>query len=118
MVLPGTYQVRLTVDGRSVRQAVTIRMDPRIRTSIVDLTAQRDLGRALDAARAAVAVARGATATPAPGAPAGALASLATDLDRLAHVLQQADVRPAARLESAIEAALARTAMALGVDTR
>lgn len=125
MVLPGTYQVRLTADGRSVRQAITIRMDPRIRTSIVDLTAQRDLGRALDAARAAVADARGETAPPAPGAAAGALVGpadvlvgLADELDRLARVLQQADVRPAARLESAIEAALARTSMALGVDTR
>jgi hypothetical protein len=127
LVLPGTYQVRLTVDGRSVRQAITVRMDPRIRTSIVDLTAQRDLGRALDGARAAVAAARGeATTGPdartdaggALTAPGGALAALAEELDRLARVVQQADVRPAERVESAIEVALSRASMALGTDTR
>jgi photosystem II stability/assembly factor-like uncharacterized protein len=129
LVLPGTYQVRLTVDGRSVRQAITVRMDPRIRTSIVDLTAQRDLGRALDAARAAVAAARDATPAPAqggvsdalagaPAGEAGTLAALADELDRLARAVQQADVKPAQRLESAIEGALTRVSMALGVDTR
>ncbi len=120
MVLPGTYQVRLTVDGRAVRQAITVRMDPRIRTSMVDLTAQRDLGRALDMARAAVEAARAETS--AAGAPASGRASelveLAGDLDQLARVLQQADVRPAARLEIAIEHALQRVSMAIGGDTR
>ncbi len=118
--LPGTYQVRLTVDGRNVRQAITIRMDPRVRTSILDLTAQRDLGRAIDAARAAVHAARTAPGPggtpPAPTARQRSLASLAAELNQLADVLQQADVRPGPRVEAAVEAAIARTAAVLGVD--
>ena len=111
-VLPGTYQVRLTVDGHAVRQAVTIRMDPRITTATIDLTAQRDLGRAVDAARAAVHAARTAaspdadtgTASAAGPAALASLAALADDLERLAHVLQQADVRPSARTAAALGA--------------
>jgi photosystem II stability/assembly factor-like uncharacterized protein len=33
LVLPGTYQVRLTVDGRSMNKKVSIKMDPRVKTS-------------------------------------------------------------------------------------
>jgi photosystem II stability/assembly factor-like uncharacterized protein len=120
-VLAGSYQVRLTVDGRSVRQAISVRMDPRIRTSVVDLTAQRDLGRALDAARAAVHAARQdvPARAAAPDSPANAgLAGLADELEQLAAVLQQADVRPTERLEAAIEAAIERSVVALGGGAR
>ena len=37
LVLPGTYKVRLTVDGRSETQPLTVKMDPRIHTSPADL---------------------------------------------------------------------------------
>ena len=36
-VLPGTYTVRLTVDGHSETQPLTVKMDPRIPTSPADL---------------------------------------------------------------------------------
>lgn len=120
LVLPGTYQVRLTVDGRSVRQAITIRMDPRVRTSMLDLTAQRDLGRALDATRAGVhsALVRDATAARSAGLTGGGgaqqqLAELAAHLAELAGMLQRADVRPTERLEATIETALDRAAALL-----
>jgi photosystem II stability/assembly factor-like uncharacterized protein len=42
-VLPGKYQVKLTVDGRSEIQPLEVKMDPRVKTSMADLKAQFDL---------------------------------------------------------------------------
>ena len=42
LVLPGTYEVHLTVDGRTLSQPLTVAMDPRVNTPAADLTAQRD----------------------------------------------------------------------------
>jgi photosystem II stability/assembly factor-like uncharacterized protein len=39
-VLPGNYTVKLTVDGRSYTRPMTVRMDPRIKTSLEDLRKQ------------------------------------------------------------------------------
>ncbi len=54
VVLPGTYTVRLTVDGHSASEPVTVKMDPRIHTSLADLTtlhnAQTGVAAALDSA--------------------------------------------------------------------
>ena len=50
MVLPGTYQVRLTVDGQSQTQSFEIEPDPRIKTSREDLQAQFDFLRDILAA--------------------------------------------------------------------
>ena len=36
-VLPGTYSVRLTVDGKSSTAALTVKMDPRVKTSAAGL---------------------------------------------------------------------------------
>ena len=47
-VAPGTYQVRLTAGGKTLRQAVVVRMDPRVRTSSADLTLQFKLSKSLD----------------------------------------------------------------------
>jgi len=52
LVLPGAYTVRLTVDGHSESQTLTVRMDPRIHTATADLealhTAQITMADALD----------------------------------------------------------------------
>ena len=42
-ILPGTYSVKLTVNGQSYTQPLTIKMDPRVKTSAADLKAQFDL---------------------------------------------------------------------------
>jgi photosystem II stability/assembly factor-like uncharacterized protein len=42
-VLPGSYTVKLTVDGKSYSQPVTLKMDPRIQTSMEDLRKQHDM---------------------------------------------------------------------------
>lgn len=42
-VLPGTYTVKLTVDGKSYTQPLTVNMDPRVRTSKAALRTQFSL---------------------------------------------------------------------------
>ena len=52
LVLPGTYTVRLTVDGRSESAPLVVRMDPRVATTTADLealhAAQSTLSASLD----------------------------------------------------------------------
>jgi len=40
LVLPGTYTVRLTVDGAALTRALSVKIDPRVKISSVDLSAQ------------------------------------------------------------------------------
>ena len=47
--LPGTYTVRLTVDGVSQTQPLVVKMDPRVKTSAADLTLMFETSRAIDA---------------------------------------------------------------------
>ena len=42
-VMPGTYTVKLTVDGKNFIQTFKVRMDPRVKTSLADLQKQHDL---------------------------------------------------------------------------
>jgi photosystem II stability/assembly factor-like uncharacterized protein len=42
-VLPGKYEIRLTVDGHTSSHPLTIAMDPRVQTPMADLVAQREL---------------------------------------------------------------------------
>ena len=42
-VLPGTYLVKLTVNGKSYTQSLTVKMDPRVRTPLPALQQQHDL---------------------------------------------------------------------------
>jgi hypothetical protein len=42
-VMPGTYTATLTVDGKVYIQTFTIKMDPRVKTSLPDLQKQKDL---------------------------------------------------------------------------
>ncbi len=43
-MLPGTYTVRLTTNGRSLTQPLTIKMDPRVQITDGGLRLQRDIG--------------------------------------------------------------------------
>jgi len=43
LVLPGTYEVRLTVEGKSTSQHLSVAMDPRVKTSAADLQKQFDM---------------------------------------------------------------------------
>ena len=42
-VKPGTYTARLTIDGKKQEKPFTVKMDPRVKTSIQDLAIQHDL---------------------------------------------------------------------------
>jgi photosystem II stability/assembly factor-like uncharacterized protein len=42
-VMPGTYTVRLIVDGKTFTQPLVVKMDPRVKTSLADLQKQHDL---------------------------------------------------------------------------
>ena len=130
-VLPGTYRVTLTVGGRNYLQAVTVRMDPRVKTSPADLTLQftlskklSDLMRDIVAAEADLAKRQSAAAA----SQATALRNAATALQQaydlmppLFDILQGADVKPTASYEAAArdaivkgDAALAASKLAIG----
>jgi hypothetical protein len=47
-VLPGKYSVRLTVDGKTQTQPLTVKMDPRLKSSAADLKLMYDTSRAID----------------------------------------------------------------------
>ena len=50
LALPGTYTLRLNVDGKTYTQTLTVHNDPRVTTSLADLRAQHALLMKLDAA--------------------------------------------------------------------
>ena len=104
--MPGQYQVRLTVGSRTERQPVQVKLDPRVRTSVVDLTLQFKLSKAIDDALRALATAR-AGASP---ERLTAINAAAAPLGGLLATLQGADARPTAATEAAVAAALARVA--------
>ncbi len=54
-VMPGEYTVVLTADGKSLVQPLTVRMDPRVKTSLPDLQEQFDLSQQLYQLRLALA---------------------------------------------------------------
>jgi photosystem II stability/assembly factor-like uncharacterized protein len=46
-IAPGRYTIKLTVDGKSYTQPLTVKMDPRVKTSVTDLTTQFTLSKQL-----------------------------------------------------------------------
>jgi hypothetical protein len=53
LVVPGRYEAVLTVDGKSISQPLTVEIDPRVRVTARDLTAQTDLALQISEAMAA-----------------------------------------------------------------
>jgi hypothetical protein len=49
MVLPGQYEIRLTVGGQTYRQPITVKLDPRLQVSQAELERQLDLARKIAA---------------------------------------------------------------------
>jgi len=50
MVLPGLYEVRLTVGGQEYRQPIAVKLDPRLNLSLPELQRQLDLAQKVAAA--------------------------------------------------------------------
>ena len=125
LALPGTYAVRLIVDGVTYRQAILVKMDPRVKIAPADLMLQHKLSKSLDDAMRRVSAARAEAARTI----ATATGDRATKLKAAADALQQAhaalqasferiqdvDAKPTAAAEAdanaAIKAAEAAIAM-------
>ncbi|MBZ5568299.1 MAG: hypothetical protein LAN64_10680 [Acidobacteriia bacterium] len=107
LVLPGKYEVRLTVDGKSYSQPLMVKLDPRLKVSTADLQKEFELeteiGAAVQQAYAALEQ-RGQLAsakqpqTPGEGNP------LARTLNNLASLLEVVDTADAAPTQQAQEA--------------
>lgn len=105
-VLPGSYTLRLTVNGRAYAQPVTLKLDPRVKTSVADLTLQYTLSRKLTELMQQLVDARTKS-------PSAALNAAYAPLTDLFNRLQDADVRPTAAVEAAATAAIAKAEAAL-----
>jgi photosystem II stability/assembly factor-like uncharacterized protein len=103
-VTPGPYQLRLSVDGRTLRQPLRVAMDPRVHTAAAGLEAQRDLALAIARAlRASYAAAGQAT-----GAAHLALLRANYGLSNLIALVELSDDAPTAAMRQTY-AALCRT---------
>jgi hypothetical protein len=110
-VPPGTYQVRLIAGGKTLRQPVLVRMDPRVRTSTADLALQFKLSKALDDTMRQVARARAEIGKQLEGSSGAAAPRLQTHLTALQQAtaqmaslfesIQRADAKPTAAQETA-----------------
>lgn len=104
-VMPGRYQARLTVGGRSYTRWFAVRMDPRVRTPLPALAAQFGLSRQVDDAAGRIARARTALAR-IPEADRDsldrALGSLLSEFQQIYGVLQGADAEPTTQARAAL----------------
>jgi photosystem II stability/assembly factor-like uncharacterized protein len=120
---PGTYLVRLTAGGRTYRQAIVVKMDPRVRAPAADLALQFKLSKALDDMMRQLATARADVRkrmTGASGDQAARLQPILASLDKaydplptLFSTIQDVDAKPTAATESAANDALKKAEAAL-----
>ncbi len=93
-VVPGTYTVRLTVEGASITRPLTVTMDPRVKASAADLREQLEVSmrvmRAQDGVSAAITEAEGLLrgARSAQKAAAGAGPEVAASLEGLVREIE------------------------------
>jgi photosystem II stability/assembly factor-like uncharacterized protein len=89
---PGTYTVRLTVDGAALTQPIAVKLDPRVKTPVAAITQVSTLSREMwdgaNAARAAFTQARALSAQ---------LASLGADAESFKASVDSLAPAPAAR---------------------
>jgi hypothetical protein len=106
-VVPGTYTVRLTADGRALSQPLTVGMDPRVKTPAADIETQHTVAmRLVEAmARARDALARGEK--PSDGEAVGRLRRLHGQLTQLLDTVEDVDALPTAAVQTAVDATLA-----------
>lgn len=116
LVVPGQYVVKLTVDGKTYSQPLTIRLDPRERVPATDLSAQLDLEQKIMAGMrtsyeaSQAAKRRGDTSSAQTFAHLnGALGDLSTDIE-------SADAAPTAAMEAAAHRKLAQLIQQLEIS--
>lgn len=87
-VLPGTYTIELIAGGKTYKQPLIVRMDPRVKTSMTDLKLQHDRSLVMYQLRAKLLNAK-------PDAAKGAMTSqLAGKLAAVFNTLQDSDMTP------------------------
>ena len=98
---PGVYTVKLTVDGRSYTQPLTVKMDPRVKTPPLGLRQQFTLSKQLydDMQRAQQAAQRVRASN---DALATELTTVVQNMNQLLQLLQGADVTPTTQLAAAV----------------
>ena len=99
-VLPGTYTVRLSVDGKTSTQPLVVKMDPRVTASMADLTEQFNLSMRVYEALQSMSSSEEEDdeGPPSTAKPPARASSLRTLLNRL----QAADVAPTEQLKTAV----------------
>ena len=109
MVVPGRYEARLTVDGRTQRQPITVKLDPRLTYSAAELQTQLDLAQKLTAGMSATYTAytqaeqlHAQAFTDTAGPPAG-FGPLNRDLTRMLIAVDQSDSPPASELKEVVQ---------------
>jgi hypothetical protein len=108
-VLPGRYSVRMTVDGRSYTEALTVKMDPRITTPAAALQLQFDLSMELYQGMASLV-----EAAEEDSSRRTAYMGLHRNLSSLYNVLQGSDGIPTTQAVSAVREALEELEIMLG----
>ena len=110
-VVPGVYQVRLTAGNRALRQAISIRLDPRLRVVESDLREQFTLAKSVhDKVREVVTAWRQASPST---AAASALSTSVAGLADASRMLDSADGRPTTALQASVALAMARADAAI-----
>jgi photosystem II stability/assembly factor-like uncharacterized protein len=109
-VIPGTYTVRLTANGRTLTQPLVVKMDPRVKATPEELQLQYTMSRAVDAA-----LTRVADALKAGRGQQDLLTRLRGQLTQMFDIVEQADAAPTSQvqaawktLSAAVEAAVPR----------
>jgi len=107
--LPGTYTVRLSVEGKTLSQPLTVRLDPRVRTSAPELKVQYDTSRAIDGA-----LRRVAEAITAKRGSADTLRRVQGQLIQLFGIVEGVDAAPTPQTLAAVKETLAAVESAIG----
>ncbi len=103
-VMPGTYTVRLTVDGKPFTQPLTVTMDPRVKTSREGLAQQLALSLKVYGWMKELQTVGETKPAPPPEEEGGAgVTSNEQSLRSLLSTLQSADVAPATQLVAAVD---------------
>jgi hypothetical protein len=115
-VTPGTYTVRLSVDGRVLAQPLAVVMDPRVKTAPADVEAQHAISMRLCAAMARARAAAGASGASGESGEAGRRAAgegapplrrIQAQLTQLLDTVEDVDALPTPAVQKAVDETIA-----------
>jgi photosystem II stability/assembly factor-like uncharacterized protein len=103
-VMPGNYKVKLIVDGQPQEAPLTIKMDPRVKTPVLDLQSQHDLSvQAYESRKEIMKLMAGVK----PGELQASLGRLAGTFAGVFSALQDSDSAPTTQAKNALKEAKA-----------